>query len=113
MTVDQKKLLARLLEITSSLSNVVDLEAYMQSILTAATELTGSETVFLMEYDEAAEDLYYKYVSWFHSDSIKDVRVPLNESAAGWVFLHVQPLMIDDVKNDPRHYRKIDALAGF
>ena len=113
MTVDQKKLLARLLEITSSLSNVVDLEAYMQSILTAATELTGSETVFLMEYDEAAEDLYYKYVSWFHSDSIKDVRVPLNESAAGWVFLHVQPLMIDDVKNDPRHYRKIDELAGF
>ena len=113
MTVDQKKLLARLLEITRSLSNVLDLEAYMQSILMAATELTGSETVFLMEYDEAAEDLYYKYVSWFHSDSIKDVRVPLNESAAGWVFLHVQPLMIDDVKNDPRHYRKIDALAGF
>ncbi len=113
MTVDQAKLLARLLEVTRTLSNVVDLETYLQSILSAATELTESETAFLMEYDEAAQEFYFKYVSWFHRDAIKDVRVPLNESAAGWVFLHVKPLMINDVKNDTRHYRKIDELAGF
>lgn len=113
MTVDPTKILARLLEITRNLSNVADLETYMQSILSAATELTGSETAFLMEYDEAAQEFYFKYVPWFHRDFIKDARVPLNESAAGWVFLHIKPLMIDDAKNDPRHYRKIDELAGF
>ena len=113
MAVDQTKLLARLLEVTRNLSNLVDLETYLQSILSAATELTGSETTFLMQYDEASQEFYFKYVPWFHRDSLKDVRVPLSESAAGWTFLHARPLMIADVKNDTRHYRKIDELAGF
>ena len=113
MAVNQTKLLARLLEVTRNLSNLVDLETYLQSILSAATELTGSETTFLMQYDEASQEFYFKYMPWFLRDSLKDVRVPLSESAAGWTFLHARPLMIDDVKNDTRHYRKIDELAGF
>lgn len=112
MSVDRTKLLARLLEVTRGLSHMVDLEAYLQSVLSAAIELTESETAFLMEHDEATQELYFRYVPWFHRDSIKDVRIPVNESAAGWVFLHVKPLIIDDVKNDPRHYRKLDELAG-
>ena len=55
MAVDQTKLLARLLEVTRNLSTTVDLETYLQSILSAATELTESETASLMEYDEAAQ----------------------------------------------------------
>ncbi len=113
MTVDQTKLVARLLEVTRGLSAVVDLETYLQSILSAAIELTASETMFLMEYDDTTQELYFKYVPWFHRDTIKDVRVPVNGSAAGWVFLHARPLMINDVKSDTRYYRKLDDLAGF
>lgn len=113
MAVDQVKLLARLLEVTSNLSTVVDLEAYLQSILSAATELTDSETASLMEYDEAAQEFFFRYVPWFHRDSLKDARVPLNGSAAGWTFLHVKPLAINDVRNDTRHFSMIDELAGF
>lgn len=113
MAMDQEKLLARLLEVTRNLSNVADLETYLQSIISAATELTESETIFLMEYDETAKDLYFKYIPWFHRDTIKDVRLPINESAAGWIFLQAKPLIINDVKNDERYYRKLDALTGF
>ena len=44
---------------------------------------------------------------------LRHARIPLNESAAGWIFLHVKPLMIDDVKNDRAIISKIDELAGF
>jgi len=100
-------------EVTSNLSTVVDLDAYLQSILSAATELTDSETASLMEYDEAAQEFFFRYVPWFHRDSLKDARVPLNGSAAGWVFLHIKPLAINDVRTDTRHFSKIDELAGF
>jgi len=113
MTVDQVKLLARLLEITRNLSTMVDLEKYLQSVLSAASELTESENVSLMEFDQVAQDLYFKYVPWFYREVLKDARVPLNGSAAGWVFLHAKPLIIDDVKKDERHYPKIDELTGF
>jgi signal transduction histidine kinase len=113
MAVDQTKLLARLLEVTQNLAVMVDLETYLRSILSAAAELTGSETASLMEYDEVAQELYFKCVPWFHRDAIDSAKVPLRESAAGWIFLNVQPLVIDDVKKDERHYSKIDELAGF
>ena len=113
MLVDQSKLITRLLEVTRNLGTSVDLETYLRSILSAASELTGSETASLMEYDEGAQDLYFKYVPWFHRDDIITARIPLASSAAGWVFLNVTPLIINDVKNDSRHYGKIDELAGF
>ena len=113
MAVDQTKLLTRLLEITRNLSAMVDLETYLQSILSAATELTDSETASLMEYDDVAQELRFKYVPWFHREAIISAKIPLNSSAAGWIFLNVKPLVIDDAKSDPRHYGKIDDLASF
>ena len=113
MTITQSQLLARFLEVTRALSTMVDLETYLRTILSAAAELTESETASLMEYDETTRELYFKYVPWFHRDAISSARIPLNESAAGWVFLNVKPLIINDVKNDTRHYSKIDELAGF
>jgi signal transduction histidine kinase len=92
---------------------MVDIETYLQAILSAATELTDSETASLMGYDESSQELRFKYVPWFHREAISSAKIPLNSSAAGWIFLHVKPLVIDDVKNDPRHYGKIDDLASF
>lgn len=113
MAIDQTKLLARLLEVTRNLSIVADIETYLQSILSAATELTESETASLMEYDEPTQEFYFKYVPWFHREAIGAARIPLDKSAAGWVFLQVKPLVINDVQSDERHFREIDQLAGF
>ncbi len=113
MAVDQARILERLLETTSALGALGDLESYLQSILSAATELTDSETASLMEYDEVTQDLRFRHVAWFHREAIGLARVPLDGSAAGWIFLNVKPLVIDDVKKDPRHYGRIDELADF
>lgn len=113
MAMDQVTLLARLLEVTRNLSTMVDVDAYLQSILSAATELTGSETASLMEYDETTQEFFFRFVPWFHRDLIKDARVPLNGSAAGWSLLHSKPLIINDVKNDERHFNKVDEMANF
>jgi signal transduction histidine kinase len=101
------------LEITRNLNATVDIETYLQSILSAATELTESETASLMEYDEAAREFFFRHVPWFHRDSLKDVRIPLEGSAAGWAFLNIKPLVINDARNDPRHSSRIDELIGF
>ncbi len=113
MPIDQTKLLARLLELTRNLSVVADLDVYMKSILSAAAELMECEAAAVLVYDETRQDFYYKYVPWFHSDSIKDARVPLNESAAGWVFLQVKPLVITNTATDSRYYSKADGWEGF
>ena len=112
MAIDQVKLLERLFEITRSLSASVDLETYLQSILSAATELTESESASLLEYDEVSQEFSFKSVPWFHREAVSSARVPLSGSIAGWVFLNMRSLAIDDVANDSRHYGKIDELVG-
>jgi signal transduction histidine kinase len=111
--MDQKHVLTRLVEVTRNLSTMVDLEAYLQSILSASAELTESESASLMEYDEAAREFFFKFVPWFHREVLKDARVPLDGSAAGWVFQNVKPLIIDNIKSEQRFYIKLDKLTSF
>ena len=110
MAIDRVKLLERLFEITRSLSASVDLEVYLQSILSAGAELTESESASLLEYDEVSLDFSFRSVPWFHREAVSSARVPLSGSIAGWVFLNNESLAIDDVKKDNRHYGKIDDL---
>ncbi|MCQ3935811.1 MAG: hypothetical protein DPW18_02070 [Chloroflexi bacterium] len=113
MAADQAKLLARFLEVTRALGSQVDTETYLQALLSAAAELTESESASILEYDETAREFNFKSVPWFHRDAIQSARVPLEGSVAGWVFLKVQPLAIDNVAVDERHYKKIDEITGF
>lgn len=113
MSVDKIKRLERLLEVSRGLSAAGDVEKYLQSILSAATELTGSETASIMEFDEAAKELRFSVVPWFHQDTLKGAKVPLDGSAAGTVYLQGQPVIIRDADSDVRHFHIIDRLSQF
>jgi signal transduction histidine kinase len=111
--IDHVNLLARLLDLTRNLNSSVDLEAYLQSVLSAAAELTESETASIMEYDKTTKEFRFKFVPWFHRDSVAKARVPLSGSVAGWIYSNVKPAIVDDARKDERHYGKIDELTGF
>lgn len=113
MAIDKLKLLERLLELTRNLGSSVDLEAYLQAVLSAASELTGSETASIMEYDKATREFHFKFVPWFHREAVANARVPLSGSVAGWIFSNIKPAIVNDAGRDERHYGKIDELTGF
>jgi len=111
--MDHVTRLERLRELSRGLSAAGDAASYLQSILSAAVELTESETASIMEFDEGTKELQFSVVTWFHRDVLQGVKVPVEGSAAGWAFLHCKPLIIPDVSKDPRYYRKIDQLTNF
>jgi len=113
MAVDQLKLLERLFEVTRNLSASMELETYLQSILSAAAELTESETASIMEFNEATQQFYFKFVPWFHREAVVNARVPLEGSIAGWIYSNIKPAILDDARKDERHYGRIDELTGF
>ncbi|MDQ3005967.1 MAG: ATP-binding protein [Chloroflexota bacterium] len=104
--------LERLLEVVRGLTTAPDLESFLQSIISEATELTNSEIASILEYDETAEELRFLSMQWFQRDVLRPIGVPLNESAAGWVYRKGQPLIIQDVKADPRHFKVIDRVTN-
>ena len=48
---------------------------------------------------------------WFQRDLLRPVGVPLEGSAAGWVYRRGQPLIIQDVKVDQRHFKVVDRVT--
>ena len=103
--------LERLLEVVRGLTTAPDLESFLQTIINEATELTNSELSSILEYDESAEELRFLAMHWFQRDVLRPVGVPLEGSAAGWVYRQGQPLIIQDTKADQRHFKVVDRVT--
>jgi signal transduction histidine kinase len=112
MNLDHANLLERLLDVTCNLGDSVNVDSYLQTVLSAAVELTGSESASLLDYDESSQEFSFKFVPWFHREPVTNAKVPLQGSVAGWVFQNKKPLAVNDVSTDGRHYKKIDELTG-
>ncbi len=105
--------LERLLAISRSLSSSTDLEPFLLSLISAASEMTGCELASILELDEEGEQLHFAAAPWFHREALKQVKVPLDTSVAGWVFKNGQPAVVPDVALDARHFGKVDEAAEF
>ncbi|HSL29761.1 MAG TPA: ATP-binding protein [Anaerolineales bacterium] len=103
--------LERLLEVVRGLTTAPDLEAFLQTIINEAIELTESELASILEYDEAIGELRFLAMHWFQRDLLRPVSVPLEGSAAGWVYRRGQPLIIQDAKVDKRHFKVVDHVT--
>ncbi len=113
MNIDREYILARLFETTRALNLETDIETRLQAILSAAVELTRSEGASLLEYDASSLDFRVRQVfTSGHETETPKLRIPLNGSLAGWVFLNRASLFIEDVARDSRYSKKMDEVAG-
>ena len=105
--------LERLLEVVRGLTTAPDIEAFLQTVINEASEMTNSEFASILEYDANAEELRFLTLQWIHREALRPVGVPLDGSAAGWVFRKGQPLIIQDTKIDQRHFKVPDQVSQY
>ena len=103
--------LERLLEVVRGLTTAPDLESFLQTVISEASEMTDSELASILEYDKAADELRFLSMQWFDRDLLRPMGVPLDGSAAGWVYRKGQPLIIQDAKVDQRHFKTVDRVT--
>jgi diguanylate cyclase (GGDEF)-like protein len=68
-------------------------------------------TLFLLEPD--AQELRFELVAGLQDHSLSNVRIKVGEGIAGTVARTGEPILVPDVRRDPRFSQKIDALTGF
>jgi signal transduction histidine kinase len=103
----------RLLDLTSELATTFDLDTLLQRIVVAARELTDCEASSLLLYDQQSHSLYFEAATGALVGGVGQRAIPADNSIAGWVFTHGEPLLSDDVMSDQRFFREIDALTRF
>lgn len=102
----------KLLSFLRGLGNLSEEATFLQMAIGLASELTESEAASILEYDSDWNALRFRSAPWFHQEALKDVRVPLEGSAAGWAFTHREPLIVHDTSQEQRFFKSVDRLTG-
>lgn len=97
----------RLAEISRTLASTVDLNILLDRITHAAARLSSSEAASILLYDESRGELYFESATNLEEPLMRGLIVPVENSIAGWIVTHGQPIIIDDTLNDPRHFAQV------
>jgi GAF domain-containing protein len=87
--------------------------ALLVSIVDVARAIFGARAASIFLLDEAADELVFEAVSGEGGDTLVGTRFPSSTGIAGWVLVTRQPLVIDDLSQDPRFARDVAESLGY
>lgn len=105
--------LERLLRMMEVVNSTLDLAQLLDIIAELAAQLTYTASASVLLIDEESGELRFVAVTGHHSATLKPVIVPMEASIAGTVARENRPLLIRDVRADPRWYQPADQASGF
>lgn len=106
-------LLLRLVELTVTLNSTLDLDELLQFITATATELLECEASSILLFDEKNPRLYFAASTGSDPAQLSEIPVPIDNSLAGTIFRTNQPLILNEVEQDPRHYTLVSDHIKF
>jgi len=116
MTAQNKRInaLSQLCQVGRDLSSSTDLDELLVKIARWVVTLSDSETSSILLLDEDRQELYFREIVGQIGEIYKKIRIPLNQnSIAGACLLNSEAMIINDVTQEPRFYKKVDEATKF
>ena len=87
--------------------------ALLQSIVDVARAIFGARAASVFLLDEATDELVFEAVSGEGEGELVGMRFPSSTGIAGWVLVTRQPIVIDDLQQDPRFAKQAAESTGY
>ena len=100
---------SKLVEISLTLNSTLEPDRLPQLIIKMATDLLNSEGASILLLDENTHDLYFAAATGGDPEELRGIPVPMEGSIAGTIYRKNEPLIINEVAKDPRHFQQVDA----
>ncbi len=102
-----------MVEIGKTLTSSLNLQDVLEIIMNRVSLLLKPKAWSLLLLDDASGELYFEIAVSPVSDMLKSIRLKKGEGIAGWVALHGESLLIEDVRKDSRFAMTIDESVSF
>ena len=104
--------IAQLVEISAILNSTLKQDLLLQNILESAADLLDCCVISILLYDEREKELRFAATSSVNIDQLERIPVPLDNSLAGTIYTENRYLVINNTKDDPRHYDEVGDEVG-
>lgn len=85
----------------------------LQAVVDVARAIFAARAASVFLLDEEADELVFEAVSGEGEDTLVGVRFPAGTGIAGWVLTTRQPLVLENVADDPRFAREAAERTGY
>ena len=100
-------------EISRNINSILDLDPLLNVVMNNATEVMKAEVSSVLLLDEDKKELIFRIALGEKGEKVKKIKLKVGEGIAGWVAKTGKPIIVNDVKNEPRFNQAVDRKTGF
>jgi signal transduction histidine kinase len=102
-----------LVEIANVAATAGKLDDLLEGVLGRAMRAIDAEAGSILLSDETTGDLRFRCAVGGAPEAVKRVRIKAGEGICGWVAVHGEPQIVNDVRRDDRHSRELEDDIGY
>jgi signal transduction histidine kinase len=102
-----------LVEIANVAATAGQLDDLLEGVLARTMRAIDAEAASILLSDENTGDLRFRCAMGGAPEAVKRVRIKAGDGICGWVAIHGEPQIVNDVRADRRHSRELEDDIGY
>jgi sigma-B regulation protein RsbU (phosphoserine phosphatase) len=107
---ERSELLDFLLEVSTATTTTLDLDHLMANVAEIVHKVLPYDLFAILLYSDRRKDLRIRYGVGHREEVMRNLSVPLGEGITGAAAAMREPLLVGDVRNEPRYLNTVDAV---
>src|SRR6202171_6395633 len=99
-----------LLEVSAATSETLDLDRLLANVADIVKKVIECELFAILLYNERSQDLRIRFAVGHRTEIVDNLTLTLNDGITGAAAALREPVLVGDVRNDPRYLSSIDAV---
>ena len=106
---ERSELLDYLLEVSAATAATLDLDQLLANVAEIVQKVIPYDLFAILLYSEKRADLRIRYAVGHREEVVRNLSIRLGEGITGTAALRREPLLVGDVRRDPRYLNTVDA----
>ena len=107
---ERSELLDFLLEVSAATSETLDLDTLLANVADIIKKVIDCELFAILLYTERYQELRIRYAVGHRREIVNNLTLSLKDGITGAAAAAGEPILVGDVRNDPRYLSSIDAV---
>ncbi len=107
---ERAELLDFLLEVAAGTSETLELDRLLENVGKIVAQVIPHELFAILLYSEKLGGLRIRYAIGHREEVVRNLVIPLGEGITGAAARERKPILVPDVRTDPRYLNAVDAV---